>query len=189
MARALSGPAEPPLVCGGVPPLEVLPAAEDPGPQQLRLGEDLRRPGGRRRARDEDEPAHASQQRQQRLRALRLGLLERVALLFTAGGVKRRRSQHQLLRAVYAAIGARIRHRAASSEHRVSTRGCEGSEYGGTRRNAAEYVSSRALVGVHESVFPLLGGCSSFTWLAPLASQPNRPWCAAAYLVPHHPRD
>ena len=44
------------------------------------------------------------------------------------------------------------RHCAGHSEQRVSTRGYECSEDSGMRRNAAECVSSRALVGIQESV-------------------------------------
>ena len=64
-----------------------------------------------------------------------------------------RSAEMERLRAEDADLGAGSRCCAASSEHRVKTRGCECREYGGTRPNTAEYVSSRVLVGVHESVF------------------------------------
>ena len=60
----------------------------------------------------------------------------------------------------WTAIGAGRRQ--CSAEHRVEYEGGEESEHSGIRRSTAEFVSSRALVGGHESVLCFVLSAPSF---------------------------
>ena len=72
------------------------------------------------------------------------------------------RSAHVPIRAEYASLGAGGRYCAAPSEHRVNTTGTiQEIQRSSIRVNTAEYVSSRALVGLQECAYSAsIGTCS-----------------------------